>query len=142
MPDPAAPRRRFSDALRGAAIRSADVAYAQGRQAFFSAERRTRGLRNASEHMAGRMFRAGQRFIEKSPIPVPELAKEAFTRMQDALRQLGHVIESGDVSSFRDKGHEAQMRRQGKVEIREAEAQIAQSQPLASHSKQRPRASN
>lgn len=143
MSDRAGYRRRFSDAFRGAALRSADTAYHQTRQTLSSIEERSRGLRAASEQLAGRLFRLGQRVIDRSPMPVPSLANDAFERMQDALHQLEHVIMSGDVSKLREKAAQ-EVRRTGTVEVRggrEGVPPLNQSRE-ASRGKAAPRQSN
>ena len=116
MPSSEAPHRSLRAALRGAALRSVDLAYHQGRQALSSLEKRTRGLRGASEQVAKRVVKLGERAIAKSPLPIPQIARDALGHMHDALVKLDHGADAPGVGGIA-RGEQSHLHKHGSVPV-------------------------
>lgn len=104
-----AAKQRLTRLVRDAAKRATDTAARSALQLVEAAHERTEAWRNGEQgrRVADAVLTTGERLIDKSPVPVPVVVRDALGRMQDALGQLGGAIEVESASAAPEKAAEA-----------------------------------
>ena len=104
--------KKWTRLARKAAVRAGAVTQRSAVSAAESLYDKGHAWRHGAQakRLADKVLRAGERLIERSPLPVPMVMRDALGRMQDALGQLGNTIEGLDAGVDAKTGQQVSLR--------------------------------